>query len=251
MRRPCFAAMILCFCATSALGQETGGDKAARAVIDKAVKAVGGADKLGRLKTATMKIKGPMQVGIQVMQFTGTASFAELDSFRIKGELDGNELHGVMSFADAWLKRSDKVEAIHPEAFAGMQCLLHATRTATMLLPLQDKAYTLTLGNEAKVDERRAILVKAKHKDHPAIDYYFDKETGLPLKVATRVKILFNEIVTYECTFADFRDKDGLKLCTSMTIVMELLGEKMSFDATLSNVEIAVKLKDGHFARPE
>jgi hypothetical protein len=42
-----------------------------------------------------------------------------------------------------------------------------------------------------------------------------------------------------------------MKHITKITIAFEVEGQKISLDATLSNIKTAAKLKDGLFAKPE
>lgn len=247
----CLAILMVCVTSIAAMGQNTESDKEALAVVDRAIKAAGGAAKLDRLKSITMKIKGPVQSGIQVVNFAGECSFADFDRLMVVGKADDEAVRMVMTPTTGWLKHGTTVEEAHSEVYGGVKSLLFATRAATMLTPLKDKAFTLSLGGEAKVGERVAVILKAKHKDHGAMEFHFDKETGLPMKVKTQVKILVNESISFAGAFADFQEVDGLKHFGKITIDMKMLGQKMSFEATLSDIKTAVELKEERFAKPE
>jgi hypothetical protein len=199
-----FGAVVFCVITTAALGQGADSAKEARAVIDKAIKAAGGEARLDRLKALTMKIKGPVQVGLQVTEFSAECSFAELDQLLMDQEVEGMAIRWVFNPQSCWRKLGDKVEEAVPDALPELQKMLYATRAATMLVPLKDKAVTLSLGGEAKIGDRPAVIVKAKHKDHGAIELFFDKETGLPAKVKTSVK-LFAE-ASFECILSDYKE---------------------------------------------
>ena len=109
---------------------------------------------------------------------------------------------GVSGSAGKW-KINDR--AIGPEEIAGWGNLLYAQWVAT-LLPLDDKAFKLSVLEEIMLDERPAVGVKVSHADRPDVQLYFDKEAMTLVKLVYQV----NETRQAVQTFDDFTELDGL-----------------------------------------
>src|SRR5947209_2861749 len=91
--------MLLMVVVVSGLARPVRGadDKEAQAVLDKAIKALGGAEKLGAVKAFTWKAKGKISFGGNDNDFTSTATAEGLDHLRseFEGEFGGNKVKGV------------------------------------------------------------------------------------------------------------------------------------------------------------
>src|SRR5947208_787371 len=72
-------------------------DQDAKAILDKAIKAVGGAEKLGKVQAATWKAKGTITFNGNDNEFTSQATVQGLDHYRTEfdGEFNGNKFKGV------------------------------------------------------------------------------------------------------------------------------------------------------------
>src|SRR5947209_18566679 len=82
--------------------------KDANAVLDKAVQALGGADKLGKLHAYQLRSKGKITFGGAESTVTGQATVQGLDHTRVEfeGEFGGMKVHGVtvISGTKGWRK---------------------------------------------------------------------------------------------------------------------------------------------------
>jgi hypothetical protein len=252
MRGLCFGAVAFWVLAASATSRDAEADKEARALLDKAIQVAGGEAKLAKLKAVTLKTKAKIRFGDGETNFSGVCSFVGLDRFSIEGEAGGSTLHGVLSPKGAWLKLGARVEEAIPDYVPSLRKLLKALRAAHLLLPLRDKAVTLSHLGEIKVGDRPAVGVKASSKDHGEWDCFFDKETGLPAKFETRLVLGRSEIeVPLTCVFSDYQEVEGRKNFTKITFNVELDEFKIHVEATLSDVKPAVKLEDERFAKPD
>src|SRR5436853_6245609 len=73
------------------------GDAGAEAIVDKAVKALDGAEKLGAIKAATWKAKGKIFFGGGENDFTSTSTIQGFDHYRseFEGDFGGNKIRGI------------------------------------------------------------------------------------------------------------------------------------------------------------
>src|SRR5215813_13802415 len=88
-------------------------DKEVQAVLDKAINALGGAEKLGAVKAFTWKARGKISFGGNDNEFNSTTTVEGLDHVRseFEGEFGGNKVQGVsvLSGDKGWRKFGDMV----------------------------------------------------------------------------------------------------------------------------------------------
>jgi hypothetical protein len=226
----------------------------ARAIIDKAIEARGGAAKLGEMKATTFKIKGKyygMGAGID---YTGEYAIQPPDRFRVQMEIDANGTKFVFieildgdkgyrkvgDMATTELDKEQLAEAIE-NAYAG--------RVEALVPLIKDKGFELSPLGEVKVEDRAAVGVRVSHKGHRDINLFFDKTTGLLVKSERTVKDLMmggKEFAQEELP-SDYKDVGGVK--HPMKIVIKRDGKDF-VDGELSDFEVQDKLDASVFAKP-
>lgn len=216
-----------------------------RAVVDKALKAIGGEDKLEKLKAQTWKEKGTYYGMGDGVPYTANYSSQWPGQFRM-------EIVGfftvVLDGDKGWMKMNDDTTEMNAEQLAE-QKESHYAGYVTTLTPLKDKAFTLSPLDEVQVNGRAAEGVKVTHKNHRDVNLFFDKENGLLIKSDQRAKDLENggKEVLQEAFYSDFKDIDGIKI--PMKIVIKRDG-KQFVEAEHSDVKLVEKLDKSVFAKP-
>ena len=192
----------------------------ARKVIDKAIQAAGGEAKLARLKGLTWKSKGDYHGMGAAIPYTASRAIEWPDRSRMELEFDAGGMKvtfvQVFNKDKGWRKLNDLTMELTPEEVQEAQEGLYAGRVA-QLLPLKDKAHTLSLIGEAKVNEKPAMGVKVSSKGHRDVDLYFDKETGLLVKAEHQVKEMGQE-QKQETLYRDYKEVEGIKHPFKLTI---------------------------------
>jgi hypothetical protein len=224
----------------------------AKALIDKAIKAAGGKAPLDKAKAVVVKGKGKVEVGKEV-PFTLEVSVQGFDQGRMDlvGDVDGvqHKVLLVINGAKGWVNAKDRVEDVPAELLAALKADARALRLAQMLVPLGDKAITLSPLGEVKINDQPAVGVKVVQKGQTDFNLYFDKKTGLPVKCELQVKDGGGgQEVAHEFFFADYKEAGGVKHFTKITFHRD--GKKM-IEAELSEVTPEDKLDDSLFAKPE
>jgi hypothetical protein len=219
----------------------------ARAVVEKAIKAMG-REKLEKNKAATWKAKGKVYFQDQPLEFT-SEWFTEPGKQRSDFEIDfmGMKIKQsrVINGDKGWTKTNDLVEDTEKEALAEEKHALYAQRV-DQLLPLRDPAYQLSLVGESKVGDRPAVGVKVVHAGQRDVRLYFDKETGYLLKSETRVKDVLagGTEMTSEKFYQDYKDRNGSKEPGRLEIKRD---GKPFFEMVLSDLQRKEKLDDSVF----
>jgi hypothetical protein len=233
-------------------------DTQATAVLDKAIHALGGEDRLGKIKAATWKAKGKITWGengkgriapgeIEECDFTSQITAQGLDHFRSEIDLD---------FLDQVLKREGitkeefekelKQDGGKAGDFPGKLEILtaldgdkawftawdypgkldpgHLKRTVylelipVLLAPVKGPGFKVEAAGEEKVGGRAAAVLKVTCPDGKDIKISFDKESGLPVKAVGKVFTLEDEEITQETTYGNYKDFGGIKIATRIEI---------------------------------
>src|SRR6185369_6478910 len=78
-------------------------------VIDRAIKAAGGEEKLARLNAVTLKTQVDIK-SVADLALESNCSFLELDKFLAESTIDGTMYRGGLTPEHCWRKAGDKVE---------------------------------------------------------------------------------------------------------------------------------------------
>jgi outer membrane lipoprotein-sorting protein len=227
----------------------------AKAVVDKAIKAMGGQEKLAKATATTLKCKATVSDdGKKEGEFSGTWSIQLPDKFRAELELnhDGRTETVTLVFNGdkAWAREvnQNKTEEAPADAMAVIKADFGAMHLAHSLVPLTGKEYKLSVLGDAKVDSRPAIGIKVERKDLPDLDLFFDKETHLPVKAETRVKERANtDEKLHSFYFQDYKEADGMKHFTKLILHRD---DKEAMVMELSEVKRQEKLEATLFDKP-
>lgn len=218
---------------------------AARAVIDKAIQAAGGAEKLKKFAGHTFQEKGTyygMGAGLPytanvAVQRPGKIRLEVLDIFTI-----------IVNGDKGWVKSGGQVMDMEADQLKAQQEDLYAGEV-TSLAVLQDKAYTLAPLGESKVGDKPAVGVKVTHKGRQDVNLFFDKATHLLLKSEYNVHSREHggKEVGQEVLYSDYKDVDGIQHATKYVINRD--GKKF-VESEVTDVKNVEKVDDKEFAKP-
>ncbi|MDB5310800.1 MAG: hypothetical protein JWO38_5002 [Gemmataceae bacterium] len=222
----------------------------ARALVDKAVKAHGGAE-LAKFSAYTVRMKGTVKPFDKVIAFTGVVASHGPDRQKVDIEVEDGGLKFrfviVLNGDKGWHRSGDETKAMDKDELAEAKELAHAGWVTT-LVPLKDKTFTLATVGEIKVDGRAAVGVKVSSKGRRDVDLYFVKETGLLVKIESRVKDEGSgQEVTEETYPGEYKEVQGTK--QPMKITRKRDG-KAYIEGKVTGYDLAEKLDADVFAKP-
>ncbi len=251
MQKYGYCVALMCFfpVGLAALNDETA---ESRTLIERAVRAYGGADALKKLDVATWKAKGTAFADNKEIGLTVDAQSQGLDRGRLDAAVvvDNKTLNARVVWNDdkGWVRLDQQTNDFPPEAVKLLRDVWYALRVAEMIMPLQDAETKLSPLGELKIGEREAVGVKVNRKDRPDLDLYFDKSSNLSARCSLLVKeSAEGQEKSLEIGFGEYKDFDGLKHFTK--IVIQRDGKKL-MDIELSEVKLAEKLDENAFDRP-
>jgi hypothetical protein len=217
----------------------------ARAIIDKAIKTMGGAKKPGKNKAATWSEEGTYYGMGRGLPYKGKYASQGPDQFRM-------EIEGVFTIVlngdKGWTKMGGETKAMTKEQLA-QQKVEHRAGWMATILPLQDKAFMLEALEETTVDKKPALGIKVTRKGYPEVKLFFDKKTGLLVKAEYKTKApeqKFKE-VDQEVYYHDYKAVQGAQV--PHKIVMKREG-KLFVEAKIDDWKAVQKLDDKEFAKP-
>lgn len=246
-----FASLVL------AIAPPVRADDAADAIINKAINAMGGEATLAKAKVQTSKVKGTFALGDDAFEFKIEQTNDGLDRMRSTFERDfGGNKSTIVTVIDGdkgWLKEGE-MEAIElngkevgDDKWAGFSQSMDF-----MLVEIKGKGSkfrTEAVGDE-KVGDRPAAGVKVTGPDGKDFTVYFDKESGLPVKVVvdlTDPEAIGQEF-TQETYFSDYKDFGGIKRAKKVAIKRD---RRTFIEIDLMDFKVLDKVEDKTFAKPE
>jgi hypothetical protein len=230
---------VLMLCCTRILQAQNQTDP--RAVVDRAIKAAGGEEILSKNKAHTWNETGTFYGMGEGLPFKAAYASQLPDQFKMAVEnvftivLDGNK---------GWVNDNE----MSAEQLAELKETNYAGWVST-LLPLKDKAFTLTAIEDIKIGDAPATGIKVNHPGHRDVKLYFNKTTGLLSKVVARAKPedLGGKEVDQETELRDYKDIGGMKV--PMKVVIQRDGKRF-VEATIQDWKGTEKLDKSVFAKP-
>ena len=225
-------------------------DDEARAVIERAVKAHGGFDRLSRVRADRVRCKGALFVNDKETPFTSETTVQPPSQFRNVFELQGPRkalfvqvLNGdKVSFSiDGQPQKVD--DGLATEVRETMQL----NRVIRLVPLLTDKSYTLRPLGEVKIEDQPALGVKATAKGRREVRLFFHKTSGLLIKTEHLMEDDAGKTVIQEELYGDFKDDQGYKRPMKITAFRN--GKKI-MEAAVLDVKYLDKLDEDEFVQP-
>src|SRR5262245_2363647 len=242
--------MIIAFVA---LGLATGPAAAedAKSVVEKAIKAHGGEEKLTKFKATKVKAKGTLQLmGVEI-EFSASASTMFPDKYREELQMDvmGNKLTVIQVYdgKKGWVSAQGMTMEVMGGQLDQLKDQAYSTYIETLVPLIKDKQFELTLLDETKVDGKAALGIKVVSKGHKDIKMYFSKESGLLVKTEQRTLDPAMQEVEAEVTYRDYKDVDGTKQAMKQSIKFD--GKKF-LEAEVTEMKLLEKLDNSTFEKP-
>lgn len=190
----------------------------ANAVLEKAIKAMGGAEKLGAIHAVQVKTKGTINFAGNESPINGQTTIQGFDHYRLdfEGEFGGNKLKGttIINGDKAWRKLNDEIMELDGPSIQGEKRLIYLQHAVSNPTVLTGKGFKITKTVNEQIDGKASVGVTATGPDGKEFTVFFDKESGLPVKLVAKVTGLGGEEVKQETTYADFKDFGGIKRAT-------------------------------------
>jgi hypothetical protein len=225
-----------------------------RAVIDRAMKAMGGEDLLKKFQAIELKDKGTFHGTGKAMPYTGAWAVqgARQLKFTLDMEVEGKKFRmvQVVNGTKGWMKYEDRQTAeLKKEQLAEELEQMHAAWVIT-LVPLRDKAFKLSHAGGAKVAGKDTVGVRVEREGRRDVTLYFDRDTGLLAKAEFPVKEVggVGNEQKQENYYSEYKTFEGIKHATKVAVFRE---GKRFVEAEFTEVRPLPGLEESVFSRPE
>jgi hypothetical protein len=198
-------------------------DADATAILARAMKALGGEDRLGKIEAATWKARGKTTFrDDEARDFNGLTTFQGLDRFRSEIEVEFRDkttlkLLAVLNGDRAWHSVGE-LTLFPNDAVARLKRRAYLTVVPVTLAPLKGPGFKVAAAGEEHVGGRPAAVLKVTGPDGRDLTLSFDKESGLPVKAVGKVFTLDGREITQETTYGDYKDFGGIKVATRLGV---------------------------------
>lgn len=223
----------------------------ARAVLDRAIAAHGGAARLERTKRGHLQATMEGRLGGVLCKVECEETFDLPDRYRRTIEGSGNGMPFSMEYAfigkKGWI-RQGILPARDTPALKQLTVAQHWQAILALLLSLCDKDVQLApLPDETK-GKRTLAGIRATTPQGVG-DFYFDKSTGLLARTQKTIPNLMDAAdVKGETVYEDYRDIQGIHYPMKWKVSA---GETAALTITLSSIEFRDKIDESVFLKPQ
>jgi len=227
-------------------------DKDPSAVLDKAIKAMGGEEKLKKIDAIAWTTKADITFNDNTNHFTSHSTLQGVDHYRseLEGDFGGNPFKGVtvLNGDKGWRRFGDNKTDLEGDALANEKRRVLLQALPSLLVPLKGKGFKLESAGEEKVGDKPAAGIKVTGPDGKDFTLFFDKESGLPVKLVAKVVGFGGDEFTQETIYKDYKDFDGIKKATKA----ESKRDGQDFvKAEITEFKVLDKVDSKTFSEPE
>ena len=219
-------------------------------LLEKAIKAMGGEEKMTKLRSGSWKAKITGQEDGKEIVLTSEGLWQGRDQYKMDVELQINGMTKkavvVINGENGWAKDNDRTEDAPKEVLTFIKNVIYSMRVPQMLPSLSGKEFTLSPLGEVKVGDVEAVGLRIAHKDFKEVNLFFDKKDGLPIKTEIGLTDPGSKEITIECLFSDYKDFDGIKHPAKIAIK----ADGKEFTMEINEVKVLDKQDDSVFAKP-
>jgi hypothetical protein len=224
-----------------------------RLILEKGIRASGGAEKLTRYRGLVLKGEGKVSVGNETIPFTGTWHTQGLDksrtliAVRLNKGAPAFESCTVVNGSTGWRKEDGGTKELEGEWLFEEKEHLYLN-WVTMLVPLREQQYKLTLLPEGKLNNKPVVGIGVSAQGHRDIKLFFDRDSGLLVKTERKVRDVDNKQDIVEAIlYSDYKEVNGVQVAMRYRAAWD--GTDYA-DVQMTEARVYEKLDDKWFQKP-
>ncbi len=221
-------------------------------ILDKAIQALGGQEKLGKAQAFSWKTKGKLTIEGNENDIKTEATVQGIDHYHsvFEGEFNGNPIKGtaILNGDKGWRKFGDQTMDMDADAVKNEKRNVYLMIIPATIVPLKSKDFKVETAADQTVNGKSAAGLKATGPDGKDFTLYFDKESGLPVRLVAKVIGFNGEEYLQESTYSDFKDYGGIKKSVKVSVKRD--GEKF-LEGEVTDFKVLDKVPADTFAEPK
>jgi hypothetical protein len=225
-------------------------DDEAQGIIERAVKAHGGVDRLSRVHADRVTNRGVLFVQSRETPFTSETTVQLPNQLRNVIHLEGDRktvFVQILNGDKVYLTIDGQPQKVDDTLSEELRETLQLNQMVRLVPLLTDRTYMLEALGEVKIDDTPALGVKASAKGRRDVRLFFNKETGLLMKTEHTVDDGAGKEAVQEEIYGDFEEVQGVR--RPMKIAAFRNGKKI-MEADVVEVKYLDKVDDAEFAKP-
>jgi hypothetical protein len=244
--RKVLAVALLLWAAGPALAQD-----APRTVIERAIRAHGGQERLARARADRVKMKGTIAVGTAKVPFVSETTVQSPGQFKSVVQItNGGKTHTVVHLLDGERSKvlvDGKEQPLAPATRAQMRQTLELDQAMRLVPLLSSPAFKLSPLPDLNLNGRPAAGVRVTVGGQREMRLYFDKASGLLVKSEHAVDGPGGKAVKQEAYYGNYREVDGQRRPGQVVAFRD--GTRV-MDAELVEVKSFPRIDPAEFTRP-
>jgi hypothetical protein len=226
---------------------------AARTVIERAVQAHGGEERLAQDRAEKVRLRGTLYVMGDSYPFDAEVTSQLPAQLKTVMEIRGRDgrTQTVVNLVNAGKmavfvngRREPKLDAAAQQELAAKLQLQRAYRLVPLL---RERGFELAALAEAKVNDRAALGVRVTARGKPELRLFFDKELGLLVKSESVLDDGAGKQVREDTFYGDYKDVNGCKRFSKIAAYKE--GKKV-MQAEVLDIKYYERIDNAAFTRP-
>jgi hypothetical protein len=222
----------------------------AKAVIEKAIKAHGGAKNLAKQKAIIVKATGSLDS--KNLKITSESFFQDPDKFKNVVEVEVNNMNVTVTVVfngkRFWINALGKTTELKDKKdIAELKESLYIERL-TNLVGLKAKGISLSPLGDVRVKDKEAVGIRVSSKGHRDINLFFDKKTHMLVKSEARIVDLeTKKEVNQEKFYSDYKEVGGIQQPRKIIIHQD---GKPHITMDVTSITFVERHEDSVFAEP-
>jgi hypothetical protein len=242
--------LVLCFGPISSSYAE---DKDAQAVIDRAVKVMGGAEKLAKAEIVTYKARlkpagsgDSREISTQITEAGAGRIRAELEREGGNGEII--KTLTVMNGDKVWRKQGEMIRELDQEAVVLMKRNREMFDAVRRPVILKDPRFLVKMAGEQKIGDKTAVVLEVTGTHGQDFKLSFDKENGLPIRLEATSTLPGGREAAMTTLFTGYKEFDGIQVATRR---LQASNSVKTSESELTEFQILDKVAQGTFDEPK
>lgn len=205
------------------VGTASAQDDKAKAVIESAIKAHGGAENLNKLKATSADFDGTISVFDMDLKFTGSTVTQSPDKMMLNISIDvggaKQNIKQIVNGDTVLMTVGGEKQEINDEMKKELKQGPLMSDVARLTPLLSDKGYTVKVVGDEDVDGKPATVLSVSSMELKEVKLYFDKKTNL-LVMTKRDSVSpgTEEAVVETSMLSDYKMVDGLMTAMKTTV---------------------------------
>ena len=222
-----------------------------RQVIERAIVAHGGYEKLAKSRAERLELRGTIYVGKTAVPFTNHVTLQLPGQYKSVVVLQqGDKRHGVVHLIDgdnAMVAIDGQPQTVNSLHLSQLRQTLQLEQAMRLVPLLSDPGFTLHPGQDYSYNGGVVTSVRVQGKSQRELVLFFDRATGLLVKSEHRIDGPGGKDVTQEAFYGDYREIGGHRRPGKVMIQRD--GQKV-MDVELVAAQRVVRIDVLEFRRP-